>query len=74
MMSKIRVLQADSLNLIHGGITGGSSTSEGSCAAVQLACATLVERLLPVKTQLEKGQPDGILPWENLCTMVSSQQ
>ena len=34
----VRVVQADTISLAHGGVTGASTTSEGSCEAVRQAC------------------------------------
>ncbi|XP_058000404.1 indole-3-acetaldehyde oxidase isoform X2 [Hevea brasiliensis] len=63
-LDKIRVIQADTLSLIQGGITGGSTTSESSCEAVRLCCEVLVERLMPLKERLQT-QTDSIR-WEML--------
>ncbi|KQK12817.1 probable aldehyde oxidase 2 isoform X2 [Brachypodium distachyon] len=52
-LDMVRVIQADSLSMIQGGFTGGSTTSENSCEAVRLSCAELVERLMPIKKSLE---------------------
>lgn len=53
LLDMVRVIQADSLSLIQGGFTGGSTTSETSCEAVRQSCAALVERLKPIKENLE---------------------
>ncbi|TVU44661.1 hypothetical protein EJB05_04108, partial [Eragrostis curvula] len=53
LLEKVRVIQADTLSMVQGGFTGGSTTSEGSCEAVRLSCAALVERLKPIKENLE---------------------
>ncbi|XP_058000421.1 indole-3-acetaldehyde oxidase isoform X3 [Hevea brasiliensis] len=63
-LDKIRVIQADTLSLIQGGITAGSTTSESSCEAVRLCCEVLVERLMPLKERLQM-QTDSIR-WEML--------
>ncbi|XP_021692639.1 indole-3-acetaldehyde oxidase isoform X2 [Hevea brasiliensis] len=63
-LDKVRVVQADTLSLIQGGITGGSTTSESSCEAVRLSCEALVERLIPLKERLLM-QTDSIR-WEKL--------
>jgi len=64
-----RVIQADTLSMIQGGVTGGNTTSEASCAAVRQSCAALVERLKPIKERLEaaKGNP---LEWGDLIAQV----
>jgi CO/xanthine dehydrogenase Mo-binding subunit len=49
LIEKVRVIQADTLSMVQGGFTGGSTTSETSCEAVRLSCNTLVERLKPIK-------------------------
>uniref|UniRef100_A0A0D9W002 aldehyde oxidase n=1 Tax=Leersia perrieri TaxID=77586 RepID=A0A0D9W002_9ORYZ len=65
LLDKIRVIQADSLSMIQGGFTGGSTSSETSCEAVRKSCAVLVERLKPIK---EKA---GTLPWKSLIAQAS---
>ncbi|MCO5583002.1 hypothetical protein L7F22_036908 [Adiantum nelumboides] len=67
---KVRVVQADSISLLHGGMTAGSTTSEGSCEAVRQACQVLVERLLPLKIKKEEESSTG-LPWSDLIKLVS---
>ncbi|CAM0876727.1 unnamed protein product [Alopecurus aequalis] len=53
LLDRIRVIQADSLSMVQGGFTGGSTTSEVSCEAVRQSCAALVERLKPIKESIE---------------------
>ncbi|CAI5994165.1 unnamed protein product [Closterium sp. NIES-64] len=53
-VSCIRVIDNDSISLAHGGITAGSSTSEASCAGVQLACDQLLPLLRTAKAAAEK--------------------
>ncbi|XP_057820291.2 indole-3-acetaldehyde oxidase isoform X2 [Cryptomeria japonica] len=65
IMSKVRIVQTDSISLAHGGITSGSTTSEGSCEAVRHACNILVERLHPIETYLKKSSPNGFC-WKDL--------
>ncbi|CAH8341865.1 unnamed protein product [Eruca vesicaria subsp. sativa] len=55
LLEKVRVVQADTLGLIQGGFTAGSTTSENSCEAVRLCCVILVERLKPTMDQLKSG-------------------
>ncbi|TVU44682.1 hypothetical protein EJB05_04131, partial [Eragrostis curvula] len=72
LLDKVRVIQADSLSLIQGGFTGGSTTSENSCEAVRHSCAALVERLKPIKESLEINA--GTVEWSVLiaqATMVN---
>jgi xanthine dehydrogenase molybdopterin-binding subunit B len=69
LVDRVRVVQADSLSLVQGGFTGGSTTSEGSCEAVRLACSILVERLKPLKNKMEKE--NGSISWEALIGQVS---
>ncbi|KAJ3707264.1 hypothetical protein LUZ61_010969 [Rhynchospora tenuis] len=71
LLEKVRVVQADSFSLIQGGLTGGSTTSESSCAAVQLACNTLVERLKPLKDKMKEEK--GVVPWTALIGQASAQ-
>ncbi|MCD7464424.1 Primary amine oxidase 1 [Datura stramonium] len=49
IVEKVRVIQADTLSMVQGGFTAGSTTSESSCEAVRLCCNVLVERLTPLK-------------------------
>ncbi|KAH6555359.1 hypothetical protein KP509_1Z262600 [Ceratopteris richardii] len=69
-LMKVWVVQADSISLPHGGITSGSTTSEGSCEAVRQACQILVERLLPIKLDKEK-ESSTTLSWNELICVVS---
>lgn len=69
LLNKVRVVQSDTLSLTQGGFTAGSTTSESSCAAVQLCCDVLVERLIPLKKRLEEQM--GSVTWETLISMVS---
>ncbi|XP_024455534.2 abscisic-aldehyde oxidase isoform X2 [Populus trichocarpa] len=64
LLDKIRVIQSDTLSLIQGGFTSGSTTSESSCEAVRLCCKTLVERLTPLKERLQVQM--GSVRWEML--------
>ncbi|GMN46983.1 hypothetical protein TIFTF001_016162 [Ficus carica] len=64
LLDKVRVIQADTLSMIQGGSTGGSTTSEASCAAVRLCCNILVDRLSPLKESLQKQM--GSVTWETL--------
>ena len=66
LLKKVKVLQADTLSLIQGGFTVGSTTSESSCEAVRLACNELVARLLPLKKT-------GSQSWEQLIQQVNLQ-
>jgi xanthine dehydrogenase molybdopterin-binding subunit B len=69
LLDKVRVIQADSLSLIQGGFTGGSTTSENSCEAVRHSCATLVERLKPIQESLEAKA--GTAEWSALIAQVT---
>ncbi|KAJ7964832.1 putative Aldehyde oxidase [Quillaja saponaria] len=71
LLEKVRVVQSDTLSLIQGGYTGGSTTSESSCEAVRFCCNILVERLTPLKGTL-LGQLDS-LNWETLILQAYSQ-
>ncbi|CAM0876724.1 unnamed protein product [Alopecurus aequalis] len=73
LLDRIRVIQADSLSMVQGGFTGGSTTSEVSCEAVRQSCAPLVERLKPIKESLE-AKSGAAAPWSALigqATMAS---
>lgn len=68
LLELVRVVQADSLSLVQGGWTAGSTTSESSCEAVRICCDILVKRLMPLKQRL---QEDNIkLSWDNLILQV----
>ncbi|KAI5083886.1 hypothetical protein GOP47_0000055 [Adiantum capillus-veneris] len=69
----IRVVQADSMSLPHGGLTSSSTTSEGSCEAVMKACQLLVDRLMPVKLQKQKVVA-GNLSWIDLITLSKASK
>ncbi|XWS52752.1 hypothetical protein CRYUN_Cryun11dG0099200 [Craigia yunnanensis] len=64
LLEKVRVIQADTLSLIQGGFTAGSTTSESSCEAVRLCCNILVERLIALKERLVEQM--GSIKWETL--------
>lgn len=68
LLEKVRVIQSDTLSLIQGGFTTGSTTSESSCEAVRLCCQTLVDRLTPLKETLL--QQKGSVNWETLVLQV----
>uniref|UniRef100_J3N0T9 Aldehyde oxidase/xanthine dehydrogenase a/b hammerhead domain-containing protein n=1 Tax=Oryza brachyantha TaxID=4533 RepID=J3N0T9_ORYBR len=65
LLDKVRVIQADTLSMIQGGWTAGSTTSEASCEAVRKSCAALVERLVPIKERA------GNVPWKSLIAQAS---
>ena len=69
-LSRFRIVQMDTISVANGGVTSGSTTSEGCCAAVQAACEILVERLSPVYKQLQDAAPDGDVSWESLIAKV----
>ncbi|KAK7276560.1 hypothetical protein RIF29_17703 [Crotalaria pallida] len=71
LLDKIRVVQSDTVSLIQGGYTAGSTTSETSCEAVRLSCNVLVERLKPLKENLEKEK--GSIKWESLILQAHLQ-
>ncbi|CAN4119107.1 unnamed protein product [Withania somnifera] len=70
-VEKVRVIQADTLSVVQGGLTGGSTTSESSCEAVRLCCNVLVERLTPLKKQLE--EQNGSVDWPMLIRQAQLQ-
>ena len=69
----VRVVQADTISLPYGGLTGSSSTSEGNCEAVRRACEILVDRLMPLKLQKEQLSSDGYVLWHDLIKSVCLQ-
>ncbi|VAI23006.1 unnamed protein product [Triticum turgidum subsp. durum] len=69
LLDKVRVIQADTLSLIQGSFTGGSTTSESSCEAVRQSCAVLVERLQPIKEGLE-AKSGAAAPWSALIAQA----
>lgn len=71
LLERTRVIQADTLSLVQGGFTAGSTTSEASCEAVRLACNVLVERLLPLKERLQEQM--GELSWDILILQANQQ-
>ncbi|KAM4083929.1 hypothetical protein ACB094_08G094000 [Castanea mollissima] len=68
LLDKVRVIQSDSLSLIQGGFTAGSTTSESSCEAVRLCCNILVERLRPLRERLQDQM--GSIKWEMLIAQA----
>ncbi|KAL8108409.1 hypothetical protein AgCh_024756 [Apium graveolens] len=52
ILDKVRIVQEDSLSLIQGRFTVGSTISEASCEAVRICCNILIERLAPLKEKL----------------------
>jgi len=70
LLDKVRVVQADTVSLIQGGFTAGSTTSEATCEAVRLSCNILVERLKPLKEKLQ--EEIGSIIWERLILQVAT--
>jgi len=68
LFDKVRVVQSDTVSMIQGGFTAGSTTSESSCEAVRLSCNVLVERLKPLKEKLQEKM--GSIKWETLILQV----
>uniref|UniRef100_A0A0D9WXP8 FAD-binding PCMH-type domain-containing protein n=1 Tax=Leersia perrieri TaxID=77586 RepID=A0A0D9WXP8_9ORYZ len=71
LLDRIRVLQSDTLNLIQGGLTAGSTSSESSCAATLQACNMLIDRLKPVMDKLQLQS--GIVSWDTLISQASQE-
>ncbi|XP_073140258.1 abscisic-aldehyde oxidase-like [Henckelia pumila] len=71
LFERIRVVQSDTLSLVQGGFTAGSTTSESSCAAVRLCCDILVERLAPLKKTLQDQM--GSVEWDALIVQAHYQ-
>ncbi|XP_034674780.1 abscisic-aldehyde oxidase-like [Vitis riparia] len=70
-LEKVRVIQSDTLSLIQGGLTAGSTTSESTCEAIRLCCNMLVERLIPIKEKLQEQM--GSVKWSTLILQAQSQ-
>ncbi|KAH9699212.1 Indole-3-acetaldehyde oxidase [Citrus sinensis] len=71
LLEKVRVVQADTLSVIQGGFTAGSTTSEASCQVVRDCCNILVERLTLLRERLQ-GQM-GNVEWETLIQQAHVQ-
>ncbi|KAG8388873.1 hypothetical protein BUALT_Bualt02G0170300 [Buddleja alternifolia] len=71
LVEKVRVVQSDTLSLVQGGFTAGSTTSESSCEAVRLCCNVLVERLASLKNNLKEQM--GSLKWDVLILQAHYQ-
>ncbi|KAK9279037.1 hypothetical protein L1049_012712 [Liquidambar formosana] len=71
LLEKVQVIQSDTLSLIQGGFTSGSTTSESSCEAVRLCCSILVERLTPLKERLQEQM--GSIQWDMLILQARMQ-
>uniref|UniRef100_J3MK08 aldehyde oxidase n=1 Tax=Oryza brachyantha TaxID=4533 RepID=J3MK08_ORYBR len=71
LLDRIRVLQSDTLNLIQGGLTAGSTTSESSCAAILQACNMLIDRLKPVMDRLQSQSVT--VSWDTLISQASQE-
>ncbi|KAI3522867.1 hypothetical protein L1887_00919 [Cichorium endivia] len=71
LLEKVRVIQADTLSMVQGGFTAGSTTSEASCEAVKLCCNVLVERLVALKERLEAQM--GLVTWDFLIQQANMQ-
>ncbi|XP_024538449.1 probable aldehyde oxidase 1 [Selaginella moellendorffii] len=67
-VGRVRVVQADTISMPHGGWTGGSTTSEASCEAVRKACRVLVDRFKPIheKRMAECRDGETVSSWESL--------
>ncbi|KAI3450113.1 hypothetical protein Pfo_006778 [Paulownia fortunei] len=71
LVEKVRVIQADTLSVVQGGLTAASTTSESSCEAVRLCCNVLVERLAPLKQRLQEQMVS--VNWETLILQAHIQ-
>ncbi|CAA0372335.1 unnamed protein product [Arabidopsis thaliana] len=72
LLDRIRVVQSDTLGMIQGGFTAGSTTSESSCEAVRLCCVILVERLKPIMDQMMM-EKSGSVTWNILIQQAYGQ-
>ncbi|CAN7060692.1 unnamed protein product [Brassica rapa subsp. trilocularis] len=73
LIERVRVVQADTLGLIQGGFTAGSTTSENSCEAVRLCCVMLVERLKVTMDQMMMEKKSGSVTWNKLIQQAYAQ-
>ncbi|KAH9659305.1 Indole-3-acetaldehyde oxidase [Citrus sinensis] len=71
LLETVRVIQADTLSVIQGGLTAGSTKSEASCQAVRNCCKILVERLTPLRERLQAQM--GSVKWETLIQQAYLQ-
>ncbi|XP_051120836.1 indole-3-acetaldehyde oxidase-like [Andrographis paniculata] len=71
LVEKVRVVQSDTLSIVQGGVTSGSTTSESSCAAVRLSCNILVERLVPLVKELQ--EKTGSVTWDDLILQAQNR-
>ncbi|CAN6203596.1 unnamed protein product [Urochloa humidicola] len=71
LLERVRVLQADTLNLIQGGLTAGSTSSESSCAATLQAGKILVDRLKPVLDRLQQQSEN--VSWDTLISQATKE-
>ncbi|KAJ0714442.1 putative aldehyde oxidase [Helianthus annuus] len=69
LLEKVRVIQADALSMVQGGLTAGSTTSEASCEAIRLCCNVLVERLVSLKEKMKEQM--GSVSWELLIMQAN---
>ncbi|KAK6926468.1 Aldehyde oxidase/xanthine dehydrogenase, second molybdopterin binding domain [Dillenia turbinata] len=68
ILERVWVVQADSLSLVQGGFTAGSTLTESSCEAFRLCYNILVERMTPVKVRLQ--EQGGSVTWDILVRQV----
>ncbi|XP_058105792.1 indole-3-acetaldehyde oxidase-like isoform X2 [Magnolia sinica] len=71
LLERVRVIQSDTLSLVQGGWTAGSTTSESSGEAVRVAGNILVERLTPLKERLQEQM--GAVSWDTLILQANLQ-
>ncbi|KAL6603520.1 hypothetical protein ACP70R_043881 [Stipagrostis hirtigluma subsp. patula] len=71
LLERVHLLQADTLNLVQGGMTAGSTTSESNCAATLLACNMLVDRLKPIMDRLRQQSTN--ISWDALISQASKE-
>ncbi|XP_042427206.1 indole-3-acetaldehyde oxidase-like isoform X3 [Zingiber officinale] len=71
LLDRVRIIQADTLSMVQGGWTAGSTTSESSCEAVRLSCSILADRLKSLKQSLE--EKISSVSWETLISQANMQ-
>ncbi|BBN18891.1 protein MpAO [Marchantia polymorpha subsp. ruderalis] len=72
-LSKIRIVENDSISLANAGTTNAGTTSEGTCEAVVNACKMLVKNLTPIYLKLKAN--GGESPrWEDVVKLAKGSR
>ncbi|KAG6551578.1 hypothetical protein Mapa_007001 [Marchantia paleacea] len=70
-LSRIRIVQNDSISLANAGTTNAGTTSEGTCEAVVNACKMLVENLKPTYLKLKANGAESP-SWEAVVKLAKA--